>query len=187
MCVASKAVMLAQPWKSRLSQSFRPVSLKLDDDTVVSVGFLAQRDLSSSAIAVSCLAVVAQEARTENTRHLSSVGLCLAYGTWILFPCVGAYKLVPALWAVESRGCSRGCSHEALQGPGSALRSCWGWCTGRAEASLGCVRVSNPEVEVIGKVSTGQKRDCSPKIRGDPNISYNSEYDNLCFKNDCLG
>lgn len=62
MCVTSKVVMLAQPWKSRLSQSFRPVSLKLDDDTVVSVGFLAWRHLSSSAVVVSCLAVVVQEA-----------------------------------------------------------------------------------------------------------------------------
>lgn len=62
LCVASKVVMLAQPWKSRLSQSFRPVSLKLDDDTMVSVRFLAQRDLSSSAIVVSCLAVIVQEA-----------------------------------------------------------------------------------------------------------------------------
>lgn len=62
MCVASKVVMLAHPWKSRLSQSFRPVSLKLDDDTVVSIGFLALRDLSSSAIVVSCRAVVVQEA-----------------------------------------------------------------------------------------------------------------------------
>lgn len=41
---------------------FRPVSLKLDDDTVVSVGFLAQRDLSSSATVVCCLAVLVQEA-----------------------------------------------------------------------------------------------------------------------------
>lgn len=62
MCVASKVVMLAQPCKSRLSQSFRRVSLKLGDDTVVSVGFLAWRDLSSSAIVVSCLAVIVQEA-----------------------------------------------------------------------------------------------------------------------------
>lgn len=46
MCVASKVVMVAQPWKSRLSQSFRAVSLRLDDDTMVSVGFLAWRDLS---------------------------------------------------------------------------------------------------------------------------------------------
>lgn len=42
---------------------------------------------------------------------------------------------------------------------GSALWVCWGGCTGQAEASLGCVRVSNPEVEVINQVSTGQKRE----------------------------
>uniref|UniRef100_A0A8C0VFM9 Ubiquitin conjugating enzyme E2 A n=1 Tax=Cyanistes caeruleus TaxID=156563 RepID=A0A8C0VFM9_CYACU len=35
---------------------------------------------------------------------------------------------------------------------GSALWSCWGGCTGHAEASLGCVRVSNSEVEVINKL-----------------------------------
>lgn len=61
MCVASKVVTLARPWNSRLSQCCRPVLLKLDDDSVVSVGFLAQRGLSSSGI-VSCLAVVVQEA-----------------------------------------------------------------------------------------------------------------------------
>lgn len=38
-----------------------PVSLKLDDDAVVSVEFLAWTDLSSSAI-VSCLAGIVQEA-----------------------------------------------------------------------------------------------------------------------------
>lgn len=66
-------------------------------------------------------------------------------------------------------------SGAAVRGPcrdmGSALWGCWGWCTGCAEASLGCVRVSNPEVEVINKVSKGQKRECSPKISGDPNIN----------------
>lgn len=60
--MASKAVTLAQPWKSRLSRSFRPVSLKVDDDAVVGEGFLARRDLSSSAVVVPCLAVIVQEA-----------------------------------------------------------------------------------------------------------------------------
>lgn len=180
--------MLAQPWKSRLSQSFRPVCVKLDDDTVVSVGFLAWRHLSSSAVVVSCLAVVVQEAWTENTRHLSSV--------WFV-PCLWNMDPVSSCGSERAHPCFLGSGMEGLlsgsagRGPcrdtGSALWGCWGWCTGHAEASLGCVRVSNPEVEVINKISKGQKRECSPKISGDPNINNDSEYDNLCFKNGCLG
>lgn len=57
-----KVAVLAQPWKLRLAHFFRAVSLKMDDGTVLSVGFLAQRDLSRSASVVSCLAVIVQEA-----------------------------------------------------------------------------------------------------------------------------
>lgn len=82
-------------------------------------------------------------------------------------------------------------SGAAVRGPcrdtGSALWSSWGWCTGWAETSPGCVRVSNPEVGVINKVSTGQKRECLLKISGDPKINNDSKYDNSWFKNVCLG
>lgn len=64
---------------------------------------------------------------------------------------------------------------------GSALWSSWGWCTGCAEASLGWIRVSNPDVGVINKVSTGQKRECLPKISGEPNTNNDSKYDNSWF------
>lgn len=160
--------MLAQPWKSRLSQSCRPVSLKLDDDAVVSVGFLAWSDLSSSAI-VSCLAVIVQEAWADNTRHLPSV--------WFV-PCSWNVDPISLCRSERAHPCFLGSGMEgllsgaALWGPcrdtGSALWSSWGWCTGCAEASLGCVRVSNPEVGVINKVSTGQKRERLPKISGSP-------------------
>lgn len=40
----------------------------------------------------------------------------------------------------------------------------------------GCVRVSDPEGERISKVSTGQERERSPKISGDPSISNDSKY-----------
>jgi len=62
MCMASKVVAPSQGWKPRLSQSFRPVSLKPDGDTVVSAGFLAWRERSNTAIAVSYLPVIVQEA-----------------------------------------------------------------------------------------------------------------------------
>lgn len=37
---------------------------------------------------------------------------------------------------------------------------------------------------MINKVSTGQRRECSPKISGDPNINTESKYNNLFLK--CL-
>lgn len=169
--------MLAQSWEPRLSQSFRPVYLRLDDDTVVSAGFLAWRELSRSAVVVSCLAVIVQEAWTEKARHLSSV------------------RFVPCLWNMDpASSCGSRRAHPCfvdsgmeglLLGPcrdmGSVLWGCWGCCIGHAEASVGCVTVSDPEVEVINKVSTGQKRECSPNFSCDPNIKNDSEYDNTCF------
>lgn len=83
---------------------------------------------------------------------------------------------MPFLWNVDpvsscrrerAHPCFLGSGMEGLfsgaagRGPcrdtGSALWSCWVWCTGCAEAALGCVRVSNPDVEVINKVSTGRE------------------------------
>lgn len=171
--------MLAQPWKFRLAQFFRAVSLKLDDDTVLSVGFLAQRDLSSSAAVVSCLAVIVQEAWTENTKHLS----CVVYA--LLMEC-GSCRRERAHPCFLGSGMEGLFSGAAERGPcrdtGSALWSCWVWCTGCAEASLDCVRVSNPEVEVINKVSTGREEKCSSKISGDPSINNNSNMIIYVFK-----
>lgn len=116
--MASKVVMLAQPCKSRLSQSFRPVSLKLGDDTVVSVGFLAWRDLSSSAIVVSCLAVIVQEAWTENTRHFSSVWFVLCLWNTDPVSSCRSERAHPCFLGSGMEGLLSGCSEEALQGHG---------------------------------------------------------------------
>lgn len=93
--------------ETQLSQSFRPVSLKLDDDFVVSAEFLARRELSSAAIAVSCLAAIR---KTKAAR-------CLPF-VWF----------VPCLWDMDSvsssgRGGDRPCF--VIRGiEGAALASC---------------------------------------------------------------
>lgn len=80
-------------------------------------------------------------------------------------------ELIPAFWAVEWRGCSWGLRRG---GPARTWALPSGVAGAGAEASFGCIRVSNPEVEVINKVSTGQKRECSPKISADASISSDS-------------
>lgn len=89
---------------------------------MVSVGFLAQRDLSSSAI-VPCLAGIVQEAEQRTQGICLVCGLCLAHGMWILYPHAGVKEPVPAFRTVEWRGCSEGPCRDT----GSALWSSWGW------------------------------------------------------------